>query len=115
MTLSSSLSSDSLQWNKSQKSAKPKRILNPISPGGTSQGQGSKDAADSSRSEKLDDLRVSIAGSTKERVCPLLQVFYFPNCLCTSLLDGIILQQAWKKKIEEAGAEFHANVKKGTY
>uniref|UniRef100_A0A1J3D9A5 Poly [ADP-ribose] polymerase n=1 Tax=Noccaea caerulescens TaxID=107243 RepID=A0A1J3D9A5_NOCCA len=78
-----------LKWNKSQKSVKPKRILNPISPGGTSQGQGSKDAPDSSRSEKLDDLRVSIAGSTKER-------------------------QAWKKKIEEAGAEFHANVKKGT-
>ncbi|KAJ0230147.1 hypothetical protein HA466_0309740 [Hirschfeldia incana] len=78
-----------VKWNKSQKSMKPKRILNPISPAGTSQGQGSKAAADSSRSEKLDDLSVSIAGSSKER-------------------------QAWKKKIEEAGAEFHAKVKKGT-
>ncbi|VVB07527.1 unnamed protein product [Arabis nemorensis] len=78
-----------LKWNKSQKSVKPKRILNPVSPGGMSQGQGSKDGAGSLRSEKLEDLRVSIAGSSKER-------------------------QAWKKKIEEAGAEFHANVKKGT-
>lgn len=63
------MSSDSLQWNKSQKSVKPKRILNPVSPGGMSQGQGSKDGADSLRSEKLEDLRVSIAGSSKERVC----------------------------------------------
>ncbi|XP_010414140.1 PREDICTED: poly [ADP-ribose] polymerase 1 [Camelina sativa] len=78
-----------LKWNKSQKSVKPKRILRPVSSGETSQGQGSKDAADSSRSEKLSDLKVSIDGDTKER-------------------------QAWKKKIEEAGAEFHANVKKGT-
>ncbi|ESQ51717.1 hypothetical protein EUTSA_v10016190mg [Eutrema salsugineum] len=76
-----------LKWNKSQTSVKPKRILNPISSGGTS--QGSKSAAGSSRSEKLDDLKVSIAGSSKER-------------------------QAWKKKIEEAGAEYHASVKKGT-
>ncbi|XP_010510210.1 PREDICTED: poly [ADP-ribose] polymerase 1-like [Camelina sativa] len=78
-----------LKWNKSQKSVKPKRILRPVSSGETSQGQGSKDAADSSRSEKLSDLKVSVDGDTKER-------------------------QAWKNKIEEAGAEFHANVKKGT-
>lgn len=74
MTSSLSLSYDFLQWNKSQKSAKPKRILNPISPAETSQGQGSKAAADSSRSEKLDDLRVSISGSSKERVCPSLHI-----------------------------------------
>ncbi|XP_010469693.1 PREDICTED: poly [ADP-ribose] polymerase 1-like [Camelina sativa] len=78
-----------LKWNKSQKSVKPKRILRPVSSGETAQGQGSKDAADSSRSEKLSDLKVSVDGDTKER-------------------------QAWKKKIEEAGVEFHANVKKGT-
>ncbi|KAG7568774.1 BRCT domain [Arabidopsis thaliana x Arabidopsis arenosa] len=78
-----------LKWNKSQKSVKPKRILHPVSSGETSQGQGSKDATDSSRSEKLTDLKVSIAGHTKDR-------------------------QPWKKRIEEAGAEFHANVKKGT-
>ncbi|KFK31229.1 hypothetical protein AALP_AA6G085200 [Arabis alpina] len=78
-----------LKWNKSQKSVKPKRILNPVSPGGMSQGQGSKDGTGSLRSEKLEDLRVSIAGPSKER-------------------------QAWKKKIEEAGAEFHTTVKKGT-
>ncbi|CAH8362692.1 unnamed protein product [Eruca vesicaria subsp. sativa] len=78
-----------VKWNKSQKSVKPKRILNPISPAGTSQGQSSKSVADSSRSEKLDDLRVSVSGSSKER-------------------------QVWKKKIEEVGAEFHAKVKKGT-
>ncbi|CAH2059929.1 unnamed protein product [Thlaspi arvense] len=78
-----------LKWNKSQKSVKPKRILNPITSGGTSQGKVTKDAAASSRSEKLDDLRVSVAGSSKER-------------------------QAWKTKIEEAGAEYHATVKKGS-
>lgn len=105
-----------MQWNKSQKSVKPKRILNPISPAGTSQGQGSKAAADSSRSEKLEDLRVSIAGSSKERVWPsLLQILYFQIKFCTPLPDRFILQQAWKKKIEEAGAEFHAKVKKGTH
>lgn len=38
-----------------------------------------------------------------------------PDYICTSLLDRIIFQQAWKKKIEEAGAEFHAKVKKGTH
>ncbi|KAL1190688.1 Poly [ADP-ribose] polymerase 1 [Cardamine amara subsp. amara] len=78
-----------LKWNKSQKIVKPKRILRPESAGETSQGQGSKDAAYFSRSEKLADLKVSIAGDSKER-------------------------QAWKKKIQEAGAEYHANVKKGT-
>lgn len=93
---------------------KPKRILRPVSSGETSQGQGSKGAADSSRSEKLSDLKVSIAGDTKERVCLSVKSYYL-NYLCTSLFDGIILQQAWKKKIEEAGAEFHPTVKKGTY
>ena len=75
IALSLSFSYDLLQWNKSQKSVKPKRILNPISPAGTSQGQGSKAAADSLRSEKMDDLRVSIAGSSKERVCPPFRYF----------------------------------------
>lgn len=93
---------------------KPKRILHPVSSGETSQGQGSKDATDSSRSEKLADLKVSITGVTKERVCPSVKG-YIVNYLCTLLLDGIILQQAWKKRIEEAGGAFHANVKKGTY
>jgi poly [ADP-ribose] polymerase len=101
-----------LKWNKSQKSVKPKRILRPVLSGETSQGQGSKDATDSSRSERLADLKVSIAGNTKERVCSSVKN-YIVDYLCTSLLDGIILQQPWKKRIEEAGAEFHANVKKG--
>jgi len=91
---------------------KPKRILRPVLSGETSQGQGSKDATDSSRSERLADLKVSIAGNTKERVCSSVKN-YIVDYLCTSLLDGIILQQPWKKRIEEAGAEFHANVKKG--
>ncbi|XP_010522166.1 PREDICTED: poly [ADP-ribose] polymerase 1 [Tarenaya hassleriana] len=79
-----------VKWYNSQKTVKPKRILRlASSSNGGAPGQVSKDASDSPSGEKLGNLRVSIAGSSKE---------------CES----------WKKKIEEAGGEVHAKAKKGT-
>ncbi|KAG9441461.1 hypothetical protein H6P81_017315 [Aristolochia fimbriata] len=71
-----------IKWFKSQKAKKPERILPP------SKSKCSDEVGHTSKSGKLEDLRVAIAGLPKESV------------------------SEWKKKIEEVGGEVHPKVKK---
>uniref|UniRef100_A0A803LFE6 Poly [ADP-ribose] polymerase n=1 Tax=Chenopodium quinoa TaxID=63459 RepID=A0A803LFE6_CHEQI len=79
-----------LKWFKSQKAAKPVRIL-PPSASNTSAGNHSANGQlKSSKDEKLEDLRVAIAGLPKETV------------------------EEFRSKIEGAGGQVHAKIKKDT-
>ncbi|KAL2934707.1 Poly [ADP-ribose] polymerase 1 [Bienertia sinuspersici] len=79
-----------LKWFKSQKAAKPARILPPSTPNKSAGNQTAKGQIRSSKDEKLEDLRVAITGLPKEVV------------------------EEFRGKIEEAGGQVHAKIKKDT-
>ncbi|KAL7113065.1 hypothetical protein ACP275_04G040200 [Erythranthe tilingii] len=80
-----------LEWFKSQKVNKPKRVLPPNSPfGPSSSGQPSNELSQSFKVESIGDLQVAIAGIPKESM------------------------EEWKNKIEGAGGQVHVKIKKGT-
>lgn len=66
---------DHEQWFKSQKAAKPVRILPPSTPNTSAGNQTAKEQLKSSKDEKLGDLRVAITGLPKETV-----VYFFLLC-----------------------------------
>lgn len=76
------------KWFKSQKGKKPVRIVPPAS-GKTSASGAANGMSQSSQNENLGDLSVSISGVAKESI------------------------EEWKRKIEEAGGQFHSKIKKG--
>ncbi|XAR61125.1 NAD(+) ADP-ribosyltransferase [Bertholletia excelsa] len=78
------------KWFKSQKMKKPSRILPPPSSNMSCGNQAANGQTQLLRGEKLEDLRVAIAGLPKESMVK------------------------WKSKIEEAGGQVHARVKKDT-
>lgn len=78
------------KWFKSQKGKKPVRILPPPSSNMPSGSQAVNGLSQSSRSEKLEDLRVAVAGVPKE------------------FLDE------WKTKLEGAGGRVDSKIKKDT-
>ncbi|CAL1383211.1 unnamed protein product [Linum trigynum] len=77
------------EWFKAQRSSKPVRILPPTSDNHSGV-QAAKGQLQSSKSENLGDLKVAIAGLTKESV------------------------QEWKAKIEDIGGQVHNKIKKET-
>ncbi|XP_009617761.1 poly [ADP-ribose] polymerase 1 isoform X1 [Nicotiana tomentosiformis] len=79
-----------LKWNKSQKLKKPERILPPATPSKASVSQAANGLSQSSKGENLGDLKVALAGSSEES------------------------RENWKSKIEEAGGQLHAKIKKDT-
>ncbi|KNA14275.1 hypothetical protein SOVF_108920 isoform A [Spinacia oleracea] len=79
-----------LKWFKSQKAAKPERILPPSSSNTSARNQSAKGQLKSSNEEKLEDLKVAIAGLSKETM------------------------EEFKSKIEGAGGQVHAKIKKDT-
>lgn len=78
-----------LKWFKSQKLKKPVRILPPTS-SAVSGSQAAKASSQASKSDKLEDLRISINGSTKESI------------------------EKWRNSIEAAGGQVHSKIKKDT-
>ncbi|GLT42329.1 hypothetical protein SLA2020_163320 [Shorea laevis] len=78
------------KWFKSQKVKKPVRILPPPSSSNASSSHAANSHCQSSKSESLADLKVSIAGLPKESM------------------------EEWKCKIEGAGGTFNPKVKKDT-
>ncbi|KMT10333.1 hypothetical protein BVRB_5g120830 [Beta vulgaris subsp. vulgaris] len=79
-----------VKWFKSQKAAKPVRILPPSTPNTSAGNQTAKEQLKSSKDEKLGDLRVAITGLPKETV------------------------EEFRSKIEGAGGQVHAKIKKDT-
>ncbi|KAK9704903.1 hypothetical protein RND81_07G018900 [Saponaria officinalis] len=79
-----------LKWFKSQKAAKPVRLLPPPSSNSSSGNQTANGQHRSLKEEPLGDLRVSMAGLPKETM------------------------EEFTRKIEEAGGQVHAKVKKDT-
>ncbi|GMP99511.1 hypothetical protein CsSME_00046950 [Camellia sinensis var. sinensis] len=78
------------KWFKSQKAKKPSRILPPPSSTVPRGNQAAKGQYQSSKVEKLGDLKVAIAGLPRESM------------------------NKWKSKIEEAGGQVHTTIKKDT-
>lgn len=78
-----------LHWSKSQKAKKPDRILPPVSTKSFAS-QTSSTKSQASYSERLEDLKIAIAGELKVN------------------LDG------WKKKLVEAGGKVHNKITKDT-
>lgn len=78
-----------LKWFKSQKLKKPVRILPPTS-SAASRSQPAKASSQASKSENLEDLRISITGSTKETI------------------------EKWTNSIKAAGGQVHSKIKKDT-
>ncbi|KAF9608108.1 hypothetical protein IFM89_006035 [Coptis chinensis] len=78
------------KWFESQKGKKPTRILPPPSPKKASGSQVTKGVSNMLKSEKLEDLKVTISGLTKKSM------------------------EDWKSKIEGVGGTIHAKVKKDT-
>ncbi|XP_059660381.1 poly [ADP-ribose] polymerase 1 [Cornus florida] len=78
------------KWSKSQKAKKPVRILPPPSSSTPSGSRAANGLSQSSKGEKLGDLKVATAGVSKESM------------------------EEWKSKIEEAGGQVHAKIKKDT-
>ncbi|KAM6592239.1 hypothetical protein CsatA_014844 [Cannabis sativa] len=76
-----------IKWFKLQKVVKQPRILPPMSPNGN---HASRGGSQSSNSDRLADLKVSISGLPKETI------------------------KEWKSKIEGVGGAFHAKIKKDT-
>ncbi|GMP99507.1 hypothetical protein CsSME_00046950 [Camellia sinensis var. sinensis] len=83
------------KWFKSQKAKKPSRILPPPSSTVPRGNQAAKGQYQSSKVEKLGDLKVAIAGLPRESM-------------------RVIAQNKWKSKIEEAGGQVHTTIKKDT-
>lgn len=78
------------KWFKSQKAAKPVRILPPSTPNKSAGNQAAKRQIKPYKDEKLGDLRVAIAGLPKETV------------------------EEFRGKIEGSGGEVHTKIKKDT-
>ncbi|TQE13755.1 hypothetical protein C1H46_000762 [Malus baccata] len=76
------------KWFKSQKLAKPVRILPPLTP---SKPSGSQGQSQSSNSTSLADLKVAFRGFPKESTCQF----------CLSISSRVILQEEWCRKIED--------------
>lgn len=111
-----------MQWFKSQKRNKPVRILPPPSSNNLSGSQATSSQSQSSKSENLGDLKVAVSGLPKESL--VWHIFYslvklFVKYCCSRLTNfdhfilGLILQKEWKGKIEAAGGQLHAKIKKG--
>lgn len=79
-----------IKWFKSQKRNKPVRILPPPSSNNLSGSQATSSQSQSSKSESLGDLKVAVSGLPKESL------------------------KEWKGKIEAAGGQLHAKIKKDT-
>ncbi|KAG6785819.1 hypothetical protein NC652_005430 [Populus alba x Populus x berolinensis] len=79
-----------IKWFKSQKQNKPVRILPPPSSDSLSGSQATSSQSQSSKSESLGDLKVAVSGLPKESL------------------------KEWKGKIEAAGGQLHAKIKKDT-
>ncbi|XP_073139928.1 poly [ADP-ribose] polymerase 1 [Henckelia pumila] len=79
-----------LKWFKSQKAKKPERFILQSSPGGSSGSQAVIWLSPSSKVEKIEDLKVAIAGIPHESM------------------------EEWKSKITEAGGQVHAKIRKET-
>lgn len=79
-----------IKWFKSQKRNKPVRILPPPSSNNLSGSQATSSQSQSSKSESLGDLKVVVSGLPKESL------------------------KEWKGKIEAAGGQLHAKIKKDT-
>ncbi|MQL98621.1 hypothetical protein Taro_031331 [Colocasia esculenta] len=78
-----------LKWFKSQKVKKPERVLPPSSHK-PSMGHSTDRLSKSPNAEGLEDLKIAVTGKFKETM------------------------EEWKSKLERAGGEIHAKVKKGT-
>ncbi|KAK9281371.1 hypothetical protein L1049_004271 [Liquidambar formosana] len=79
------------KWFKSQKGKKPVRILPPPSANVPSGSQAVNSPSQSLKSDRLENLKVAIAGAPKESM------------------------KEWKSKIEGAGGMVHAKIKKGWF
>ncbi|KAH8515354.1 hypothetical protein H0E87_003996 [Populus deltoides] len=79
-----------IKWFKSQKRNKPVRILPPPSSNNLSGSLATSSQSQSSKSESLGDLKVAVSGLPKESM------------------------KEWKGKIEGAGGQLHAKIKKDT-
>ncbi|KAL5981388.1 Poly [ADP-ribose] polymerase 1 [Asimina triloba] len=79
-----------VQWFKSQKANKPKRILPPPSSNKSSGNDSAPSSSELSKVDKLEALNVAISGLKKESM------------------------EEWKNKIEGMGGTFHAKLKKDT-
>lgn len=79
-----------VKWFKSQKAAKPVRILLPSASNTSAGNETAKGQHKSSKDGKLEDLRVAIAGLPKETM------------------------EEFRSKVKEAGGQFHAKIKKDT-
>nr|GLL30729.1 poly [ADP-ribose] polymerase 1 isoform X2 [Ipomoea trifida] len=79
-----------LKWYKSQKAKKPARILPPPSSSSPSTSKAADKLGQSSKGESIGDLKLAIAGMGKESMAE------------------------WKRKVEGAGAQVHAKIKKDT-
>lgn len=78
------------KWFKSQKINKPVRLLPPSSSSTPSRSQVANRNSQSSKDDRLGDLKVAINGVTKQSV------------------------EEWKSKIKEAGGQVHAKIRKDT-
>ncbi|XP_060180948.1 poly [ADP-ribose] polymerase 1 [Lycium barbarum] len=79
-----------LKWFKTQKSKKAERILLPATPSKASASKAANGLSQSSKSENLGDLKVALTGLSGDS------------------------RENWKRKIEEAGGQVHAKLKKDT-
>lgn len=79
-----------LKWYKGQKSKKPERILHQATPSKAIVSQSANVLSQSSKSENLGDLKAALTGLSRDS------------------------RENWKSKIEEAGGQVHAKLKKDT-